>query len=267
MRRTWMVLLLVIMVGCAGCGSKKLPSSQVVCVTTHALQLLVSDLAGPAVEVRVLSDSSGKPVQNAASLAKGCAVLFGMGFAEDAWGTTIAAGQGQTVMLAAALPKKSAQESWLSFRDCTAVAQLIRDTLVGIYPDDKSDLDTRYAAFLDQCSQADGRLKQHFWKTTQRTFVAADTTWSDAARDYGLTIIIKPAVATLDLSSANAASTVVAWGTHTVVLDSRGSEASVSRGASDLQICRLDTLGTTTQAGFVPWLERQLTTLSSGLGS
>jgi len=266
-----MVLALVLVLGLAGCSPGQSPAApRVVCVTTRPLQLLVEALVNASVEVRVLSTDGIIPVQNAASVIKESAILFVSGLSEDAWATSLAGQSVQIVRLSDALQKGSAQNSCLSFRNSTDMARLIRDALISFYPSEKADFDTRYATFLDQCSQADGRLKQQFWKTAVRAFIAADGTWVDAAGDYGLRIIIQPSVRSIDPASTKSAAAIDAWGaqehTHTIVLNDAGiQKAQVVHEENGVIVCKLDAAGAAAGGGFVSWLEVQLTALSQSL--
>ena len=152
-----------------------------------------------------------------------------------------------------------------------AMSRLIRDTLDATYPSYKERFDARYASLVNECSQADGRLKQLIWKASNRAFVAADTMWSDAARDYGLRIIVRSALKTLDLGSTDAAATITAWGaaeaTRVAILGlPSGGSPGIDQRIKGAVVCYLDAMGKTASGSFVSWLEGQLTLLGSALG-
>ena len=176
------------------------------------------------------------------------------------------------VSLSAALDKGTPDGSWLSFRDSADMARLIRDTLDALYPELKEQFDSRYAVFMDQCSQADGRLKRLVWSAGTRAFLAEDTTWSSAARDFGLRVVVQPGLKGLDLSGAEAASRVADWGSAREDpgrrRECRCLEAAtgVIRQENGIVACTLDALGATAEGAFVPWLEDQLTLLGSAIG-
>jgi ABC-type Zn uptake system ZnuABC Zn-binding protein ZnuA len=151
------------------------------------------------------------------------------------------------------------------------MARLIRDTLDALYPELKEQFDSRYAVFMDQCSQADGRLKRLVWSAGTRAFLAGDTTWSSAAGDFGLRVVVQPGLTGLDLLGADAVLRVAEWGsgekTQVVVVNvTPGGSTGVSRQSNGIVVCSLDALGTTAEGAFVPWLEDQLTLLGSAIG-
>ena len=101
--------------------------------------------------------------------------------------------------------------------------------------------------------------------------MAAYTTWSDAARDYGLRIVVQSALKTLDLGSTDTAATITAWGaaeaTHVAILDiSPEGRLGIDQRIKGAVVCYLDAMGKTASDSFVSWLEGQLTLLGSALG-
>jgi ABC-type Zn uptake system ZnuABC Zn-binding protein ZnuA len=255
----------------SGCGPRSVVRPTIIAGTIRPVALIAQAIAGTALEVQVLAGEDGAPLQNAQELASASAVVFQTGAAIDAWSSDMVRESVRLVSLSAALDKGTSVGSWLSFRDSADMARLIRDTLDALYPELKEQFDSRYAVFMDQCSQADGRLKRLVWSAGTRAFLAGDTTWSRAAGDFGLRVVVQPGLKGLDLLGADAASRVVEWGsaekTQVVVVNvTAGGSTGVSRQSNGIVVCSLDALGTTAEGAFVPWLEDQLTLLGSAIG-
>ncbi len=117
------------------------------------------------------------------------------------------------VSLSGASDKGVSDGSWLSFRDSADMARLIRDTLAATYPDLREQFDSAYARFMDQCSQADGRLKRLVWSAGTRGFLAEDMTWSSAARTSGCGSLFSQPEGPRSIG-AEAASRVADWGSE-----------------------------------------------------
>lgn len=273
MKKLWMIVAFTIIVTMAvsGCGTRTAVRPTIISGTIKPVVLIIQAIAGTTLQVQVLAGGNGSPLQNAQELVSASAVVFRTGTSVDAWSSAMEQGSVSFVSLSAALDKGTPEGSWLSFRDSADMARLVRDTLATMYPELKEQFDSRYAVFMDQCSQADGRLKRLVWSAGTRAFLAEDSTWSSAAGDYGLRVIVQPGLKGLDLSGAEAASRVVGWGsqekTRVVVVNvSPGGSTRVSRQANGLVVCSLDALGATDEGAFVPWLEHQLTLLSSAIG-
>ncbi|MHB8070788.1 MAG: metal ABC transporter solute-binding protein, Zn/Mn family [Candidatus Cryosericum sp.] len=240
-------------------------------MTIKPVAMIAQAIVGSSLTIEILGSDTGAARENASELASRSALIFQTGTAVDTWASSLGTAAVSHVKLSAALGSGAPDGAWLSFGDSADMAGLMRDTLDALYPEYKNEFDSRYATLVDQCSRADGRLKQLVWKGSTRAFVAADTIWSAAAGDFGLRIVVQSGLKNLDLLGADAASTIMAWGsgekTHIAVLNIvPGDATSVDRLPNGLVICRLDPLGTSANEGFVPWLEGQLTLLGSGLG-
>lgn len=272
MKKLWMILVaLTVTVAASGCGSPNVAPPMTISGTIKPVALIAQAIAGTSLQVQVLAGDDGSPLQNAQELVSRSAVVFRTGTPVDTWSTAMKEGGVSVVSLSGASDKGVSDGSWLSFRDSADMARLIRDTLAATYPDLKEQFDSAYARFMDQCSQADGRLKRLVWSAGTRGFLADDTTWSSAARDFGLRVVVQPALKGLDLSGAEAASRVADWGseqkTRVVVVDvAPGGTTGLSRQENGIVACTLDALGVTAKGAFVPWLEEQLTLLGSAIG-
>ncbi len=269
--RTTIAVVLVLVFALTGCRPRSLEVPKVIAGAIKPVALIAQAIAGSTLKIETLSSDTGIAQENAADLASRSAVIFQTGTAVDAWADKLDTGTVRLINLSTALDSNATDGGWLSFGDAVEMARLMRDTLDDLYPELKEEFDSRYATFVDQCSQADGHLKQLAWKASTRAFVAADTTWSGAARDFGLRVVVQGVLKDLDLSSSNAASTVMTWGgrerTHVVVMNiGPGESPSVARLSNGLVICRLDPLGVSADGTFVSWLEGQLTLLGSALG-
>ena len=269
--RTILAFTIVLTMLMSGCGPRTVVQPTIISGTIKPVAMIAQAIAGTALQVQVLVGDNGAPLQNVKELVSKSAVVFQTGASVDAWSNEMEQGSARFVSLSAALDKGTPGCSWLSFRDATDIARLMRDTLDVMYPELKEQFDSRYAAFVDQCSQADGRLKRLVWSAGTRAFLAGDTTWSSAARDYGLQVVVQPDLKGLDLSGAEAASRVAGWGsgamTKVVVVNvAPGGSIGVSRQLNGIVACSLDALGATAKGAFVPWLEGQLTLLGSAIG-
>jgi ABC-type Zn uptake system ZnuABC Zn-binding protein ZnuA len=272
-KKLQMILALTVAVTMAvpGCGPRSVVRPTIISGTIKPVALIAQAIAGTALQVQVLAGGDGAPLQNAQELASASAVVFQTGTSIDTWSSEMVKGSVRLVSLSAALDKGTSGGSWLSFRDSADMARLIRDTLDALYPELKEQFDSRYAVFMDQCSQADGRLKRLVWNAGTRAFLAGDTTWSRAAGDFGLRVVVQPGLKGLDLLGADAASRVAEWGsgekTQVVVVNvTPGGSTGVSRQSNGIVACSLDALGATAEGAFVPWLEHQLTLLGSAIG-
>ena len=273
MKKLWMILALTMIVTMtvSGCGPRNVVVPTIISGTIKPVALIAQAIAGTALQVQVLAGDDGTPLQNARELVSKSAVVFQTGASIDTWSSGMEQGSVRFVSLSAALDKGMPGGSWLSFRNAADMARLMRDTLDALYPALKEQFDSRYAVFMDQCSQADGRLKRLAWSAGTRAFLAGDTTWSSAAGDYGLRVMVQPDLKGLDLSGAEAASRVADWGsgerTRVVVVDiAAGGSTGVSRQSNGIVVCSLDVLGATAEGAFVPWLEGQLALLGSAIG-
>ena len=216
MKKLWMILVaLIVTVAASGCGSRNVAPPMTISGTIKPVALIAQAIAGTSLQVQVLAGDDGSPLQNAQELVSRSAVVFRTGTPVDTWSTAMEEGGVSVVSLSGASDKGVSDGSWLSFRDSADMARLIRDTLAATYPDLKEQFDSAYARFMDQCSQADGRLKRLVWSAGTRGFLAEDMTWSSAARDFGLRVVVQPALKGLDLSGAEAASRVADWGFRT----------------------------------------------------
>ena len=269
--RMILALTMAVTMTVSGCGPRSVVRPTIVAGTIKPVALIAQAIAGSALQVQVLAGDDGAPLQNAQELASASAVVFQTGTAIDRWSSEMVQGSVRLVSLSAALDKGTSGGSWLSFRDSADMARLIRDTLDALYPESKEQFDSRYAVFMDQCSQADGRLKRLVWSAGTRAFLAGDTTWSSAAGDFGLRVVVQPGLTGLDLLGADAVLRVAEWGsgekTQVVVVNvTPGGSTGVSRQSNGIVVCSLDALGTTAEGAFVPWLEDQLTLLGSAIG-
>ena len=269
--RMILALTMAVTMTVSGCGPRSVVRPTIVAGTIKPVALIAQAIAGSALQVQVLAGDDGAPLQNAQELASASAVVFQTGTSIDRWSSEMAQGSVRLVSLSAALDNGTSGGSWLSFRDSADMARLIRDTLDALYPELKEQFDSRYAVFMDQCSQADGRLKRLVWSAGTRAFLAGDTTWSSAAGDFGLRVVVQPGLTGLDLLGADAVLRVAEWGsgekTQVVVVNvTPGGSTGVSRQSNGIVVCSLDALGTTAEGAFVPWLEDQLTLLGSAIG-
>ncbi len=269
--RAILALTMVVTMALSGCGPRKALPPTIVSGTVKPVALIAQAIAGTALQVHVLAGDDGAPLQNAQELASASAVVFQTGTSIDTWSSKMQQGSTRFVSLSASLDKGTLGSPWLSFRDATDMALIMRDTLDALYPDLKEQFDSRYAVFMDECSQADGRLKRLVWSAGTRTFLAEDTTWSGAAADFGLQNLVQPGLKGLDLSGTEAASSVADWGsvgnTRVVVVNiATGGTVGVIRHENGIVACSLDALGATAESGFVPWLEGELTLLGSAIG-
>lgn len=269
--RTILALGMAVTMTVSGCGPRSVVRPKIISGTIRPVVLIAQAIAGTALQVQTLADDVAVPLQSAQEIVSTSAAVFQTGTFIDAWSSDMTRGDVRFVSLSDALDKRTPGGSWLSFRDSADMARLIRDTLDALYPELKEQFDSRYAMFMDQCSQADGRLKRLVWNAGTRAFVAADSMWSTAAGDFGLRVVIQPDLKNLDLQGAEAASKVIEWGsgekTQVVVVDvAHEGITGVSRQLNGLTVCTLDALATTAEGGFVPWLEDQLTLLGSAIG-
>lgn len=254
----------------SGCSPAAVVQPKVVCATIKPIAMIVQAIAGDVLEVRVLADDNAVPLQNARELASASAVVFQSGMPIDAWSSKIVPTNVQQVTLPAATAKTSSGSPWLSLQQAVDMAGRVRGALDTAYPVAKDKFDVQYAGFLNECSQADGVLKKMIWGAHTRAFLAEDATWSAAAADFGLRVMIEPGLKGLDLSGAEAGTLVAKWGsgekTMVVVVNAVGSESTgVEREANGIVVCRLDSTGTMAQGDFVAWLRHQLETLGSAL--
>lgn len=268
---TVVAVLLIVTFLLIGCGHRASETPTVIAVTIRPLALIAQAIAGPELTIVTLGDEMGNMKQDARNLAADSAVVFRTGVGVDAWSENITGKTVPLIDLSSVLEPGMTDGAWLSFGRAVAMSRLIRDTLDMTYPSYKERFDARYASLVEECSRADGRLKQLIWKASNRAFVAADTTWSDAARDYGLRIVVQSALKTLDLGSTDAAATITAWGaaeaTHVAILDlSPEGSLGIDQRIKGAVVCYLDAMGKTASDSFVSWLEGQLTLLGSALG-
>lgn len=268
---TSIVVILTFVLALTGCRPPNVEAPKVIAVTIKPLTMIAQAIAGPALTIETLSGNMGAARGDASDMASRSAVIFHTGTAVDAWSTSLSTGTVRLVKLATPGDVGPVDGSWLSFGGAAEMARLMRDTLDALYPEFKEGFDSRYATLVDQCSRADGRLKQLIWKASARAFVAADTTWSGTAHDFGLRLIVQSALKSLDLADSGAASTITAWGssekTKVVVLNiEAGDGTGVDRLSNGIIVCRLDPLGTNADGAFVSWLESQLILLGSALG-
>lgn len=269
--RTILALAMIVTMTVSGCGPRNVVVPTIISGTIKPVVLIVQAIAGTALQVQVLAGGDGSPLQNAQELVSASAVVFRTGTSIDAWSSAMEQASVSFVSLSAALDKGTPEGAWLSFRDSADMARFVRDTLTTMYPELREQFDSRYAVFMDQCSQADGRLKRLVWSAGTRAFLAEDSTWSSAAGDFGLRVVVQPGLKGLDLSGAEAASRIIDWGsgekTRVVVVNvAPGVSTGVSRQANGIVVCSLDALGATAKGAFVPWLEQQLTLLASAIG-
>jgi ABC-type Zn uptake system ZnuABC Zn-binding protein ZnuA len=269
--RMILAFIMVLTMAVSGCGPRNVVRPTMISGTIKPVALIAQAIVGSALQVQVLAGGDGVPLQNARKLVSTSAVVFQTGTSIDAWSSDMEQGSVPFVSLSAALDKGTPEGSWLSFQDSADMARLMRDTLDALYPELKEQFDARYAAFMDQCSQADGRLKRLVWSAGTRAFLAEDTTWSSVAGDFGLRVVVQPGLKGLDLSGAEAASRVADWGsgekTWVVVVNvAPGGSTGVVRQSNGIVVCSLDALGATAEGAFVPWLEHQLTLLGSAIG-
>lgn len=269
--RTILALTIVVTMAVSGCSPRNVVRPTIISGTIKPVALIAQAIAGTALQVQVLAGKDGAPLPNSQELVSRSAVVFRTGTSVDTWSSEVEHGSVRFVSLSAALDKGTPNGSWLSFRNSTDMARLIRDTLDVLYPDLKEQFDSRYAVFMNQCSQADGRLKRLVWSAGTRAFLAADTTWSSAAGDFGLQVVVQPGLMGFDLLGAEAASRVVGWGssgkTQVVVVNvPSGGRTGVSRQSNGIVVCSLDALGATAEGDFVSWLEHQLMLLGSAIG-
>lgn len=270
-RGSVVAILLIMMLLLIGCAPRASETPTVIAVTIRPLALIAQTIAGPELTVVTLGDETGSVKPGARNLAADSAVVFRTGTAIDEWSENIAGKTVSLIDLSSVLEPGMTDGAWLSFGGAVAMSRLIRDTLDATYPSYKERFDARYASLVNECSQADGRLKQLIWKASNRAFVAADTMWSDAARDYGLRIIVRSALKTLDLGSTDAAATITAWGaaeaTRVAILGlPSGVSPGIDQRIKGAVVCYLDAMGKTASGSFVSWLEGQLTLLGSALG-
>ena len=270
-RSRTLALAIVVFVTLSGCGPRGAVPPKAISATIRPVVLIAEAIAGTALQVQTLAGDDGAPLLSARELAATSAAVFVTGTPIDSWATDMELADIHVVRLSDALDKNAPDGPWLSFRDSADMARLIRDTLDALYPGLKDQFDSRYATFMDQCSQADGRLKQLVWDAGTRAFLAEDTTWSSAARDFGLRVVVQPGLKGLDLSGADVASRVADWGagekTGVVVVNvAPGGSVGVNHQANGIIVCSLDALGATAEGAFVPWLESQLTLLGSAIG-
>lgn len=272
MKRLRMILALTVAatIALAGCGQRAVVQPTVVCATIKPIALIVQAIAGSALQVRVLANADGTPLQNAHELASESAVVFQTGMLIDAWSGKIVPESVRLVSLSVASDSSTQGSPWLSLQYATDMARAVRDTLETAYPGMKDQFDSRYAAFLSESSQADGQLKKLIWNAHTRAFLAEDATWSPAAGDFGLRIVVRPGLKGLDLAGTEAAVRVKEWGsgdkTMVVVINvDAGENTGIDRQANGIVVCRLDASGATAQGDFVSWLEHQLETLGSAM--
>jgi ABC-type Zn uptake system ZnuABC Zn-binding protein ZnuA len=268
--RMILAFTMVVTLAVSGCGPRNVVVPTIISGTIKPVALIAQAIAGTALQVQVLAGNDGAALQNARELVSTSAVVFQTGTSIDTWSSGMEQGSVRFVSLSVALDKGTPGGSWLSFRNATDMARLMRDTLDALYPALKEQFDSRYAVFMDQCSQADGRLKRLVWSAGTRAFLAEDTMWSSAAGDFGLRVVVQPGLKSFDLSGADAASRVADWGsgekTQVVVLNvAPGVSTGVSRQSNGIVVCSLDALGATAKGDFVPWLEGQLTVLGSAI--
>jgi len=269
--RTILALTIALTMMISGCGPRTVVQPTIISATIKPVAMIVEVVAGTALQVQILTGDNGVPLQNVKELMSRSAVVFRIGASIDAWSAAMEQGSVRFVDLSAALDKGASGGSWLSFQDASEMARLVRDTLDAMYPELKEQFDSRYAVFMNQCSQADGRLNGQFWTAGTRAFVAADTTWLSAAEDFGLRVLVQSDLKGLNLSGTDAASRVADWGsgekTRVVVVNiAAGGSAGVSRQPNGIVVCSLDALGATAKGTFVPWLEAQLVLLASAIG-
>jgi ABC-type Zn uptake system ZnuABC Zn-binding protein ZnuA len=269
--RMILALTIIVTMTVSGCGPRNVVVPTIISGTIKPVALIAQAIVGTALQVQVLAGDNGASLQNVKELVSKSAVVFQTGASVDAWSNEMEQGSVRFVSLSVALDKGTPEGSWLSFRDATDMARLMRDTLNVLYPALKEQFDSRYAVFMDQCSQADGRLKRLVWSAGTRAFLAEDTTWSSAAGDFGLRVVVQPGLKGLDLLGTEATSRVADWGseekTRVVVVNvAPGGSTGVSRQSNGIVACSLDALGATAEGAFVPWLEHQLTLLGSAIG-
>ena len=269
--RTILAFTIALTLMMSGCGPRIVVQPTIISATIKPVAMIVQAVAGTALQVQILTGDNGVPLQNVKELISRSAVVFRTGASIDAWSAAMEQGSVRFVDLSAAVDKGASGGSWLSFQDASEMARLVRDTLDAMYPELKEQFDSRYAVFMNQCSQADGRLNGQFWTAGTRAFMAADTTWLSAAEDFGLRVLVQSDLKGLNLSGTDAASRVADWGsgekTRVVVVNiASGGSARVNRQPNGIVVCSLDALGATAKGTFVPWLEAQLALLASAIG-
>jgi hypothetical protein len=267
------LLAAVIVVGLlavSGCNGPQVSKPKVISCSIQPVALMARAIAGDSLKVQVLSGSDAAPLSNARELLLQGAVTFEAGMPADVWCASLSGGGALLVDLSTALEDKPANGSWLSFRDAAAMARHMRDTLSTTYPELKGTFDAGYTAFVDKCSKADSRLKQLVWKARSRAFLAPDNVWSGAAHDYGLSLIVRPELKGLDLTTEASGTMVKQWGelqgARVVVIDVKPGEfPAVQRQSNGLVLCALDPLARSEEGSFVEWLEAEHTLLGSAL--
>lgn len=264
------VISVVVLVAMSGCNGPEVSRPDIISCSIRPVALMAQAIAGNSLEVQVLSGSNGAPLSNARELVLRGAVTFEAGMPADVWCAGLPCGNALLVDLSTVLEDKPANGSWLSFRDAAAMARHMRDTLSATYPELKGTFDSGYTALVDECSKADSRLKQLVWKARSRAFLAADDVWSGAAHDYGLSLIIRPELKDLDLTTEASGGMIAQWGatqgTRVVVVDvRRGESAAVQHLANGVVLCTLDPFAGSGEGSFVEWLEAEHTLLSSAL--
>lgn len=264
------VVSVVVVVAVSGCNGPQVSKPNIISCSIQPVALMAQAIAGDSLKVQVLSGSNGAPLSNASELLLRGAVTFEAGMPADAWCASLSGGNTLLVDLSTALEDKPANGSWLSFRDAATMARRMRDTLSATYPELKGTFDSGYTAFVDECSKADSRLKQLVWKARSRAFFAPDNVWSGTAHDYGLSLVVRPELKTLDLTTEASGAMILQWGatygTRVVVVDARpGEPAAVQRLSNGVVLCALDPLAESGEGSFVEWLEAEHTLLSSAL--
>ena len=264
------VVIVVVLLAVCGCNGPQVSKPRVISCSIEPVALIAQAIAGDSLKVQVLSGSDGAPLSNARELLLQGALTFEAGMPADAWCASVSGGSALLVDLSSVLEDKPANGSWLSFRDAAAMARHMRDTLSATYPELKGTFDAGYTAFVDKCSKADSRLKQLVWKARSRAFLAPDNVWSGAAHDYGLSLIVRPELKDLDLTTEASGTVVMQWGdiqgARVVVTDVKpGKSPAVQRLSNGLVLCALDPLAGTGEGSFVEWLEAEHTLLGVAL--
>jgi len=193
-KRLWMTLALTVglMVALAGCSPPVAVQPAVVCATIKPIALIVQAIAGSTVQVSVLANDGGVPLQNAHDLAAASTVVFESGTSFDAWASNIVPENVRLVNLSVASDKSMPGSPWLSLHDAADMARTVRDTLDTTYPRMKDQFDSRYVAFLSQSSQADGQLKKLIWNAHTRACLAEDATWSRGLQTSAWRVVVQP---------------------------------------------------------------------------
>ena len=264
------VVIVVVLLAVCGCNGPQVSKPRVISCSIEPVALIAQAIAGDSLKVQVLSGSDGAPLSNARELLLQGALTFEAGMPADAWCASVSGGSALLVDLSSVLEDKPANGSWLSFRDAAAMARHMRDTLSATYPELKGTFDAGYTTFVDKCSKADSRLKQLVWKARSRAFLAPDNVWSGAAHDYGLSLIVRPELKDLDLTTEASGTVVMQWGdiqgARVVVTDVKpGKSPAVQRLSNGLVLCALDPLAGTGEGSFVEWLEAEHTLLGVAL--